>query len=406
MTGPNRGAAQVSVMWVIALCVILVFVALFGFTSQQKVTEWQEAAAQAQSHETDARTAQAEAQKAHADLSAKIGFIAGSEGFTSLDALSTEMAAAASVFGVPEAPNIESLLSSAVTAYQKALVEKRDLEAKVAQLRNDLDARRSAHQKALAEKDARIAELTRNLEDTTNSLNQRNLELERQRDSLRQQVADLDAQLAENNTRLAELQRQFEAEREVQMQANAILASKLNKVERRAETADGSVLAASTGLGKAWIDRGRLDRIVPGMEFDVRGAADKQIKGRLKVVAVEDERAECEILETANRFDPIGEDDLIFNAVYDPTRQPVAVLLGNGFGTLSATDMANRLAEVGILVTREISNEVDYLILGTPFFDEDTGEVIPWSSREEYRKAQESALTIVPLRDAMAWLGL
>ena len=64
------------------------------------------------------------------------------------------------------------------------------------------------------------------------------------------------------------------------------------------------------------------------------------------------------------------------------------------------------MKEVGILVADKVSNEADYLVLGTPFFDEETGEVIDWASRDEYRQAVENSLTIVPLRDAMAWLGL
>ncbi|MBC8328479.1 MAG: hypothetical protein H8E31_06995 [Planctomycetes bacterium] len=393
-------------MWVIALCVILVFIALFAFTSQQSAADWNESQVQALADRDTALAKEEAARKSHADLSQGVGFIQGSEGYSVLNALKAELGAAASVFGVPDANRVETLLPAATTAYQKVLVEKRDLESTVAQLRNDLQARNTAHQAAIRDKDGRISELSRSLEDTTTSLNNRNIDLERQRDSLRQQVSDYDSQVSILNTRIQDQERAHLADREVRQQTNQILATKLNKVERRTDTADGTVLTASASLKKAWIDRGRLDRIVPGMEFAVHNAANMARKGRIKVVNVEDKRAECVITDAGNRFDPIGEDDLILNAMYDPSRQPVAVLLGNGFGSFSQTDIKNKLKEVGILVADKVSNEADYLVLGTPFFDEETGEVIDWASRDEYRQAVENSLTIVPLRDAMAWLGL
>ena len=406
MTGRNRGAAQVSVMWVIALCVILVFVVIFAYTSQQSAADWELAHQDAVADRQAALDRENATNEAHVTLSKNIGFVEGAQGTSAPNAVSAALGEAASVFGVPDAANIESLLPAATAAYQKALTEKRDLESTVAQLRSDLDARNAAHRTALSEKDSRINDLSSQLEDTTNSLNQRNFDLESQRDSLRQQVSDQDGQIAQLRSQLLDQARGFENEKEVQLQRAAILSERLNKVERRAAGPDGSVLAASASLKKAWIDRGRLDRIVPGMEFAVHHAETSALKGRIKVVNVEEKRPECTILATLNQFDPIGEDDEIRNAIYDPSRQPVAVLLGNGFGRLSATDMKNKLKEIGILVAEQVTNEADYLILGTPFFDEDTGEVVDWSSRSEYRLAEENALTIVPLRDAMAWLGL
>jgi len=61
---------------------------------------------------------------------------------------------------------------------------------------------------------------------------------------------------------------------------------------------------------------------------------------------------------------------------------------------------------VGIRVVREITPEVDYLLIGTPFFDTETGEMVPWSSDEVYKAAQAASVQIVPFRDAMDWLGL
>ena len=104
-------------------------------------------------------------------------------------------------------------------------------------------------------------------------------------------------------------------------------------------------------------------------------------------------------------LDPIRTDDVILNPVYDPERQPVAVLLGNGFGRYNANDMKSMLAEVGVQVREEISNESDMLLLGTPFFDDETGEVVPWESQDAYKAAASYSVQVIPLRDWTQWLG-
>ena len=68
--------------------------------------------------------------------------------------------------------------------------------------------------------------------------------------------------------------------------------------------------------------------------------------------------------------------------------------------------MAAMLAEVGIRVNEDVTNEADLLILGTPFFDEDTGEVIPWNHHDSYKAAQSLSLEVVHRRDWTGWLGL
>ena len=87
------------------------------------------------------------------------------------------------------------------------------------------------------------------------------------------------------------------------------------------------------------------------------------------------------------------------------SREIVAVLLGNGFGRYNANDMKSMLAEVGVTVREDVSIEADILLLGTPFFDEETGEMVPWDARDEYKAAQSFSVQIIPLRDWTQWLG-
>jgi hypothetical protein len=131
MTGRNRGAAQVSVMWVIALCVILVFVVIFAYTSQQTAADWEVSYQDAVADRQAALDRENATNEAHVTLSKNIGFVEGAQGTSAPNAVGAALGEAASVFGVPDAANVESLLPAATAAFQKALTEKRDLESTV-----------------------------------------------------------------------------------------------------------------------------------------------------------------------------------------------------------------------------------------------------------------------------------
>ncbi len=407
MSGRNRGAAQVSVMWVIALSVILVFVVLFAILSQQKVSQAEQAAQAAREAAQQAVETRAARDEALHSLSQAVGFVEGSSGDSSLDAFKAQLEDTRQAFpSAAAAESVEALLPAMISDYNKLLKENRDLSAQVATLRNDLSARQAAHASAMQEKDKALADLRREFEDTRQSLQNQITDLERQRDGLRDQVREQDRQLAEQRTRMDALQRSFAADQQVAKQRRDILSERLDQVTRRADQPDGTILSASAKLGKAWIDRGRRDRVQVGMEFEVLNPLDKKPKGRIKVINVEDRRAECEILSVKDRFQPIDSDDLVTNEIFDPTRHPVAVLLGNGFGRFSAEDMKLKLAQIGIVVSPKVDRETDYLILGTPFFDEETGDMIPWDSNAVYQDAESLSVQVVPLRDAFGWLGL
>jgi len=189
-------------------------------------------------------------------------------------------------------------------------------------------------------------------------------------------------------------------------QRNDILSSRLNKVQRRSDAADGAVLTANARINKAWIDLGRTNRVAPGLQFEVLDQVTGALKGRLEVASVEDARAECLVLNVADKYNPIASGDPIRNAVFDPNRQPTAVLLGNGFGAYSADEMKIKLAQVGISVSDEVTVETDYLLLGTPFFDEETGDIVAWEQQDAHRAARGLSVEIVPRRDWLSWLGL
>ena len=407
MSRSNRGAAQVSLMWVIAFAVIGLGSLGYAFIMDSELTKALNGLDVAQNESTQFQTENTALRNELRGEVSELGFAAENADRVNLERVSADKEALIAAFGI-DGTNIRTfsdIKDPLVSAYTGVVNERDLLKGQVAQLRGDLAAREAASRSAIADKDATIATLRREKEDQLTQSSQQILDLERQRDALRGEYADLQSQIAELRVRNDEAMRQLSLEMGVLKQRNDILSSRLNSVARRADSPDGSVLSVAGEIGRAWIDRGTMDRVTIGMEFDVRNANSGARKGRLRIVSVAENRSEAQILEQTDRFDPIRTDDVIVNPVYDPERQPVAVLLGNGFGRYNAADMKAMLAEVGVMVREDISAETDILLLGTPFFDEDTGEVVPWESRDEYKAAASFSVQVIPLRDWTQWLG-
>jgi myosin heavy subunit len=410
MTQSNRGAAQVSLMWAIALLVVALVSVFLAYSTTSKLT-----------------VAESNYAASQVDLSAEINkFIAKTEEIATVSkvvgwqpegdstalpvvqAVQNSIAELGTVFPAvnPNSGSLEGTLPGAISDFKAAQTRIADLESEVAQLRADLNASQSEGDTTISEKEATIASLESTAADERTSANESLVAAERQRDALRDQYRELDERLAQTIAEKdAEIQ-QIRSGSSYLKQRNDILSDRLNGVTRRAEMADGSVLTANAKLAKAWIDLGRRDRVNRGLQFEVLDKTSGDVKARLQITAIEDRRSECEILMVSDRYNPVGQGDIIRNAVFDRSHQPVAVLLGSSFGRYSASDMVSKLAEVGISVVEDVGVEVDYLLLGTPFFDEDTGEMVPWDQQDNYKLAQGISVEIVPRRDWLAWLGL
>ena len=408
MSQKNRGAAQVSLMWVIALVVIMLLSVGFGFLQSEEVTKKQlaldtaNAALEArQSDLTAIRTSRA-------DDFVLLGFANEAGDTVSVEAIQAWMNEFVTRFGL-DSSNIkktEDLSGPVFAKYDEVVGERDGLKSEVTQLRADLAARNAASATAITGKDSTIADLRNQMDDMKNSKDQEIVNLERQRDSLRDQLRDRDQTVTELRAVSDQQSRDSAAALANLQQRNDIISGRLNEVARRASSPDGSILAVNTALESAWIDLGSSDRLTVGMEFDVRNASSNALKGRLKVVSVEADRAETMILSQVDKYDPVREDDLILNAIYDPNRKPVAALLGNGFGKYNANDIRSMLASVGVEVREGVTSETDYLLLGTPFFDEETGDMVGWDTQTDHKAASALSVEVVPMRDWSQWLGL
>lgn len=408
MSQSNRGAAQVSLMWAIALLLVALVSVFVAYSTSGKLQEAEDALASSIT-DYEARLATEQAGRlAGVDVSKKAGWQPTSTELSDIPLMTNAIQQLGTVFpnADPASASFQAILPIVISDYQASTARISDMERQIAQLRADLDARQNENATAVADKDTTIDDLQSELDDVRNSLSEQIVDLERQRDALRDQYRELDDRLTQTE---AEKDAEIAAVRvasTTMKQRNDILSARLNKVQRRSEATDGAVLTANARINKAWIDLGRTQRVSPGLQFEVLDQVTGALKGRLEVASVEDARAECLVLNVADKYNPIASGDPIRNAVFDPNRQPVAALLGNGFGAYSADDMKIKLAQVGITVVDEVTVETDYLLLGTPFFDEETGDIVAWEQQAPYRAANGLSVEIVPRRDWLSWLGL
>ena len=408
MSQNNRGAAQVSLMWVIALAVIMLMSLGFAFLQNQEVTKTKGYLTTARANTATADQELTDLRLQRANEIREIGFGTEDGSAISLDAMTAGKNEYITRFGLDAGAinDLDDLASPVFAKFSEVTGQRDALQTEANQLRNDLDARNTASKTALGEKDSTIADLRRQMEDQANTKDGQIVDIERTRDALRDQLRERETEITNLNSLLDQQARDAAGELAIMSQRNAIISSRLNDVARRADTPDGSVLAVSPELGRAWIDRGADDRVTVGMTFEVRNANTNAVKGKLRITAVEAGRSEASVVSQVDQYDPVRADDIILNAVYDPSRTPIAVLLGNGYGKYNANDMRSMLERVGVEVREEVSAETDYLLLGTPFFDEETGDVLNWDSKDSHKAATSLSVAVIPMRDWSQWLGL
>ncbi len=406
MNQSNRGAAQVSLMWIIAFAVIMFLSLGFGFVQNDQLAIMTQKHESAAATESELKAQLAELRLIRAADYQHLGFGDADGKNVSVEAIDRQVAEYVSRFGLDEntITKIEDIASPVIAKYEGEVSTREGLQTEIAGLRNSLNEKDAAAKAAQRERDMTIKNLRTDKEDMRNSKDNQISDLERQRDGLRDQMRDLQSEITDLRDLNDQQARDSRKSLDHLGQRNDILSSRLNDVARRSETNDGSVLAV--GPENAWIDLGFNQRLAAGMEFEVRNANTNRVKGRVRVVAVEANKSRATILSTADKYDPIRANDVLVNAVFDPNRKLIVSLLGDGFGLYSKNDMRSKLEAIDIEVREAVSVETDFLLLGTAFFDEDTGEVMPWGSYSSHKAATSMSVEIVPQRDWGQWLGL
>jgi len=386
--------------------VIALVAGLFAFLQNSELNRAKDELASTQTVLEAEKTTSQALRDEKRELSMNVGFRGDTE-FMNAGAITAAKDELVREFGLDAASvrAFSDVVGPAVINYRQAVTERDAALAESARLRNDLAANQSASRAAQDAHTKSLADANLQREQLEDSLQRQIVDIERERDALREQFQAQQKTLAQLRTDKDQRERELLSEVAKFQQRNSILSDSLNSVNRRASSADGTVLSAAGDIGVVWLDRGHNQRVTTGMEFEVRNATTQAVKGRVRVQRTEANRSEAKILSQADKYDPIRTDDQIFNAVYDPSRTPVAALLGNGFGRYDADDLRAMLKAVGVEVRDGVTSETDLLLLGTPFFDEETGEMVPWENSDEYKSAMALSVEVIPMRDWTQWLG-
>ena len=227
--------------------------------------------------------------------------------------------------------------------------------------------------------------------------------------------------LREESTRLQREYRLESARRESTISQLENRINDLTKKEQRNflenSSPDGEVVYSDPSLGYAWIDIGRRDGLRRNTRFQVyqfvKGGRQK-IKGVIEVRRVEEDMAQCaiiegeivehpitgDLIETPDPNDPIVKGDLVRTPVFDAEEQKVFVFLGeepqNPYYT--QTEMIEKIEEFGGRVDNEVSIETDFVILLGQ-----TDESAEY--QEQIRLASQFGVIFMVERELLEYLG-
>ncbi len=406
MTRSNRGAARVSVVWMITVIVLFFAALAFAFVASTDLERARAIQAQATTERDDSvQQFQVEADRARA-ISAATGWFdpASADPRTNLEAMATSVESFKDGIGITQsAPKtLEQLMPLAIDAYRRAMDEIAAKQSRITTLEGELQQARTTVTDITQRKDAELAQVRQQLADLTIKYG------ENERDAISRLTAS-QARYAELDTESRAARAEFEESAKAAEKVRSNLEARNNTLindlsfKKQPDLPDGRVLAVSSGLSLAWIDIGANQRLARGTRFRIYAPGAKKVaKGWAEVTDLRPTMAEVRISDD-DPFDPVAPGDVIVNPVFSPTGERHAVLAGR-FSTPSERELIALLGRMGIQVQPKIDVETDYLIIGSAVYTDEDGEPLDEplqpSELEVYREAEgRSGIEIVPVQD-------
>lgn len=379
MKRSQRGAARVSVTWLVVFLVLFFVAAGFGYMGY-------EAEQKAVANEQAALKVRDEAVARDQDSLDAVLEISKVVGWSDPNAATPRTDVAAMKAGFDEfrsafpdmGGDVKTLADSlpkardAYLARGREIGTLRDAKAAVESEKTTIEASLRA---AVNEKDTEIANLQRQLADQTNNAAQRQTELETRVASLTQQRNELDAQLREARNQAEAARRQFDSERaSFETRTNAAMAAL--KFLDEPEAPDARVISVSNDLALGYLDIGAHQRLTRGMRFRIVSGSvgSTKLKAFAEVTDVKPTRAEVRFTGIVDRFDPVVAGDVAYNPLFDPTGERDAVLVGRFSGLFNEAELKILLANMNIKVQERLDHNTDYLIVGAELYTDDDGE--------------------------------
>jgi hypothetical protein len=196
------------------------------------------------------------------------------------------------------------------------------------------------------------------------------------------------------NNEIRELRRQLE-----ELKLKEIISHQISFVH-------GKILRPDIPNRTAFIDIGARERVVPGLKFLVgkkgfQGSFDYKAKVEVKKAWMT--YSEVAIIEVYNpRERPVVDGDHIVNPLFSKERPLVIAFVGEERPTklrYSVDEAARRIKEIGSVVRREITLDLDYVV-----FTEGTASK-PRESYDNFRKAVFLEIPLAEASDIFKFLG-
>ncbi len=411
MLRSNRGAARVSIVWIIVAGVMFLVAVVFAFVASSDLTKERDAKEVALADKAQAETLANEASDYARKLSEAVGWY---DAESANPRANIDLVTAA----VSELRDTFTDLGADDTDFEKALPKLRaaytargrqigELETRVQGLQSELTVKDNTIGQITSEKQGQIDELRSQLADETQSAASRNEELERRLATANQNLSEKDVEFRRAENTIADNTRAHEKEKlAMQTRMNELANDLKFSKDPFSNYPDGKVVSMSDKLGLGWIDIGSEQRLVRGVRFRVESgtAGSRKLKGMVEVVKVEAKMAEVAVVSLVDTFSPIVSGDVIINPLYDPTGGRNAILVGRFSGAFNEKELTLLLNRMGINVQKSYQNTTHFMIVGSEIYtDMETGEPledpIQPSDLPEYKDAVANAVQVIPLQD-------
>lgn len=411
MMRSNRGAARVSIVWIIATGVLFLVSIVFALVAQSDLTNAREQQALAEARRDTAVQETDEASAYARQLSVAVGWYdeESADPRSKVDEIGESISNLRDTFTDlgAEDDDFQRVIPKIKAAYDAKRREIDDLKGRIQALDNELTVAQNTTRTVSNEKEDQIGALRTQLADETQTATSRNEELERRLAASNGQVSDTDLDKRRLQNDIAVNERTFRDEK-IAYETRIRALTETTKFARDpfSRYPDGKILEVSDKLDLAYIDRGSNHRLVRGIRFRVESGTPgvERLKGWIEVTDVEASISEVAIVSVVDAFDPIVAGDVIINPLYDPTGGRNAILVGRFSGAYNQKELRLLLARMGINVQEALDPTTHFMIVGSEIYtDQETGEPledpIQAADLPEYRNAEAKGVQIIPIQD-------
>jgi peptidoglycan hydrolase CwlO-like protein len=416
MHSRQRGAAHVNIMFFLLMLVLFLGALGFGYVQLGQVTAMEQRVAQLEQEKNQARGETLIYKHLVEELGTVVtdaGTYEGKTGFDYAQALGHQPAALENVpsaaklkellssFGadlnVPDSQRgtVDKVLSYAKSEFDKAKGQITALEGQRTAALNESQTLRSQLDKLTAENQAQVTRLTNEHSELRSFIESTFREKDNVTLGLQNEVRTRREEL--QNAQAAHTAQMLEVRKEKdRLTAQNSAVTQRLKLINPPDVADGAVISSSQAAGLAWIDLGRKDMLQPGTVFRIKNNKGEQ-KAVGKVVRIQQDRAEIEISELADPFDPVAKGDQLFNDLYSPNVRRNIVLIGRFSYPLTKEVVKMQLEQLGNKVYDKPMPGVDLAIIGQDSINETGDGFVSVMETPEYKDIQFLGCEIITL---------